>query len=192
VSTSPWPDYEETVAAIVSCGVPETNIRIAFDELLQSDVVRISDVGSEDEERLSCLLRSIHPFYIVEIDEPQQSSQYRQLAVEEGAARARVEGERWLRERGLFEGAPRFDANRTRLADYARAVEAHCGLKLGCALEILDEDTLTPSQGLMASIVENDGEQLNCVMHVLALSNQAKSVVAFGFVSEPARAEDEG
>jgi hypothetical protein len=190
VSDPHWPDYPETIAAIISCDVPEANVSIAYDELLQSDVVRISDVGGDDEERLRCLMRSIHPFYIVEIEEPQQNDRYRQLVLEEQAARARVEGEKWLQERGLFAGAPPFDADTTPLADYARAVETHCGLEPGSALEILDEQTLTPRQSALASLLENDGEKLTCVMHVIALSGDGERQVAFGFLSEPAVASN--
>lgn len=186
----PPPDYEQTTAAIVSCGVPQANIRIVFDAFLQADVVRISDVGSDDPQRLRCLLRSVHPFYIVEIEEPVQNNAYGQLVLEEGATRARAEGEKWLRAHELFDGAPRFESGRMSLADYARAVEAHCDVEPGTALELLSDGTLTPTKAFIGSVLKNGGQQLTCIMNVLALSNQARGGVAFGFVSEVAEDDE--
>lgn len=68
------PSYDQTRAAVEACGVPPGNIRIAYEDLFQSDVVWISDLGHVGDAKLECLSQAVHPDYILLIEDAGQKA----------------------------------------------------------------------------------------------------------------------
>ena len=177
----PPQDAQQTIAAVVACGVPRAQVRIEYEEELQLDVLRIGKVGGAGDRRLRCILQAVHPVYAVEIADPREEAAYWTLALEHGRARARAEGEIWLRQRGLFDALPRYRAGADVTA-YARAVEAHCGVESGTALTLADRETLTVRAQFLDGVRGRGGDELACLTNVLAASGLAEGGVNFGFI----------
>ena len=131
--------------------------------------------------------------YDVRFKDPVTQRAYEELEMEEAGKWAAAEGRRWLAERKLDVGLPVFHAGVTRLDDYARAVEAHCSVEPGSALQPLAEDTLTVRPEFLQKLwpdIEAEGDKFTCLMNVLAASDMASGGVRFGFVGNEAYLED--
>ena len=73
---APPPSYEQTIEAVAECGVPRGNIRIAYEDEFQSDVVGIRDLGGTDEARIGCVKKAVPVGYIVLIEAGDQRHAY--------------------------------------------------------------------------------------------------------------------
>lgn len=186
----PPPGHDQTIAAVAACGVPATNVRIAYVDELQSDVVTISAPTGTDESRLRCVKEAVHPFYFVHFDDEATDAAYQRLVMAEATRWAIAEARRRLRARGLLEGMPRYRAGKRNLAKFVRDVEAHCSVKRGSAIEILSPTSVTLRVEFMRSMLSSEnpshGERLTCLMNVLTVSGLAEGGVNFGFVGNEA------
>src|SRR5687768_18534988 len=63
----PAPTHEQTIKAVVACGIAASNVRITYEDELQSNLVIISDLGGSDEARFGCLRKASFPSYIVDV-----------------------------------------------------------------------------------------------------------------------------
>lgn len=173
--------YEQTVEAIAACGVPKGNIRIAYADELQSDVVTISDLGEVSEVKFQCLHQAIRPFYTVFIEAADQRVAYYSFVDREDRKRARTEAIVWLRSREMLDLVPRFDPEEG-LERFAMAIEAVCSIRSGSALKALGSTTLTFRRGFLDGALDNDMDMLTCLRHVYSASNADENGVRLGFV----------
>jgi hypothetical protein len=167
----PPPAYQQTVEAIVGCGVPTANIRIAYEDALQSDVVTISDLGETGEAKFLCLRRAVHPFYVLEIEGAEQQEAYFAFGEREDRREARTEAVEWLRGEGRLNRVPRYDPVRG-LEDFARAVEAACAAPAESVLETSGPTYLTFRQSFVErELAAGSGDTFTCVNRMIAASN---------------------
>lgn len=195
-ATLPPPTPEQTVEALAACGADAANIRIAYDEELQSDVVTIGSRSGVDQTKLPCIAGAVHPFYLVHFEDPATDAAYSTLVWEQARRRAALAGREWLRERGLLQGMPRFRPGKVPLTKFVRDVEVHCSVRPGRAIEIVTPSSVTLRSDFMESIVASDNrrhaDRMTCLMNVLAASDLAAGGVAFGFVGSEAAEPDSG
>lgn len=182
----PPPSYEQTIEAISACGIPSANIRIAYEDLLQSDVVTISNLGEASEDKFHCLRRAVHPFYLLQIADADQHTAYSSFELQEGRREARVEAIEWLHARGLLDHVPQFDRAEG-LGRFALALESACSLAAGSALEAFDASTLA----VRATFVEGGlatgaSDGVTCLGHMFAASNANDLGIRLGFLGREA------
>jgi hypothetical protein len=130
----PPPTHEQTMEAIVACGVPAVNIHISYEDDLQSDVVSISNLGGSDEARFRCLRQAVHPSYVLEIEDEDQRIAFHSFSEREDRTRWRAEAIEWLRQYGMMDRVPQYDPVRG-VEEFARELEAACSIPEGTALE---------------------------------------------------------
>ena len=185
----PPPGYEQTKAAVVACGVPATNIRLLYEEELQSDVVRISDLGGTDEARLQCLRRAVHPFYVIEIENEAQRNAYFAFASREDGRAFRTDAIAWLEENRMIDRVPHYDPARG-IETFARALEAACELRPGTALEVVRPTTITFRRDyLERRFGDHDagsGDDMVCLGRFFAASNADEHGIGLGFIGQAA------
>lgn len=186
---APPPTHEQTIEAISTCGVPAANIRIAYEDELQSDVVTISDLEGTEEERLRCVRRAIHPFYILQIEDTAQRTAYYSLTDREDRQEAKAEAIAWLQSMEMLDRVPPFDPARG-LEIFARALEAACGLPPGSALEVLDDSILTFRRGFFEGLTDDRYEELTCLNRMIAASNADEYDIHLVLIGNEARSED--
>jgi hypothetical protein len=190
----PPPTYEQTAAAVASCGVERANVRIIYEEELQSDVVMVGELGGDEEAKVRCLAEAVHPFYLLDFGNPRASATYWTLEREKARREATADGRQWLQERGLLRGLPLYRPGKVPLTRFVRDVEAHCSVKPGRAIEILTPTSVTIRVAFMRSVLAKadgrHGDRLTCLMNVLAVSDLAEGGVHFGFVGNEAIAAE--
>ena len=185
----PPPGYEQTVEAIAACGVNAVNVRITYEEELQSDVVTVNDLGGTELARLGCLRRAVHPFYILEIAPVDQRTAYAAYDYRESTREWRAEALAWLDAERLSDRVPAYDPA-TGVEAFARAVEAACSAPSETVLEAVGTTALT----IRRSFIEGDmaagnDDRLTCVSNMIAASNAGDHGVEFGFVGNEAVGE---
>jgi hypothetical protein len=191
----PPPSYEQTLDAAAACGVQAAKIRISYEQELQSDVVSVGDLGGDEDARVRCLAEAVHPFYLLDFKNPASNATYWTLFMERGRREARLQGRRWLKERGLLRGMPLYRSGEIPLTRFVRDVESHCSVEPGRAIEILTPTSVTIRIPFMRSILAKGdgrrGDRLTCLMNVLAVSDLAEGGVHFGFVGNEAVATED-
>ncbi len=184
------PTHEQTIAAISACGVSAANIRVAYEDELQSDVVTISDLEGTGEERLRCVRRAIHPSYILQIEDMAQRSAYYSLTDREDRQEAKAEAIAWLQSMEMLDRVPPFDPARG-LEIFARALEAACGLPPGSAREVFDDDSiLTFRRGFFEGLTDDRYEELTCLSRMIAASNADEYDIRLVLIGNEVRSED--
>ena len=189
-------NYEKTIEAVRRCGVPAAKVRIVYDADLQLDTITIAPLDeAPSEELLRCVYEATVPVgYDVQFQNPDQNAIFWALVIAEGRQRARAEGERWLQDRGLFEDMPKYDSERSTVAEFARQVETFCGLEPGSALGEIGDGLLAPRAEFARSISEDRSgslaEKFTCLMNVLAASDLGEGGVRFGFVANAAPSDE--
>jgi hypothetical protein len=182
----PPPSYEQTVEAIAACGVNPANVRITYEEELESDLVTLSDLGGTDEVRFACLRRSVHPFYILEITPADQRSAYFAYADRESSREWRAEAIAWLEAKQLSDRVPRYDPA-TGVEAFARAVEAACSVSSQTVLEAFGPTGLTFRQSYIeGSLGAGSDDSFTCVTNMIAASNAEEHGVRLAFVGNEA------
>jgi hypothetical protein len=186
----PPADHAQTIEAVRQCGLPASSIYIRYDKQLQDYVVVIGKVRSTPQEPvLRCVYAAAAPrAYDVEFKDRVINDAYWKLAFEEGRKQASAEGRRWLEERNLTAGMPLYRSGQTEIAGFARAVESHCSVEPGSALEVAASDALTLRRDFFDEfpVSEEKSDKLTCLMNVLAASDLAQGGVKFGFVGNEA------
>ena len=167
----PAPTHEQTLQALAACGVPAANVRITYEEELESDLVSISDLSGADEARFRCLKRSVDPVYLVDVSAAPQSAAYRAFADREDRREAKARAIAWLGERGMLGRVPRFDPA-AGPDKFARAVEAACRVREGSALETFGRTGLAYRRNFFDEIMDTDPEDLFvCLYEMVAASD---------------------
>jgi hypothetical protein len=182
----PPPSYEQTIEAVTACGIARADIVIRYEDVLQSDVVIIADLGGADEKRFHCLRKAIHPFYILEIEQIEQRSAYYAFSEREDHKQARIEALVWLRQNDLLDSVPKYDPA-LGLAPFARGLEQACSLPVGEALEVAGANYLTFKRDfLRRELEDNSGDWFTCLQHFLAASNAYEHGIRLVFIGNEA------
>jgi hypothetical protein len=185
----PAPTHEQTLEAIAACGVPAANVRITYEEELQSDLVRISDLGGADEARFRCLKHSVHPVYLVDVSAAPQSGAYTAFADREDQRQAKAEAIAWLGARGKLGKVPRFDPA-AGPDKFARDVEAACLVREGSALETVGRTALAYRRSFFEETMESDpDDQFACLFQMVVASDADKHDVSLMFIGSEAQTE---
>lgn len=185
----PPPGYEQTVEAIVKCGIPRPNIRIAYQDYLQSDEIRISDLGSVNDEKLGCLKSAVHPFYILTLENDVQQLAFYDFSERVSRPKRKAEAREWLRSKGLLERLPKFDPEKG-VKDFAAAIEVACGLEVGSALLPDGNTQLTIRPEIFSgNDYAKSGEVLLCLSRMIEASNADQYSVHLGFIGNEAVVE---
>jgi hypothetical protein len=164
---------------VAACGFRV--VRPRFDDLLQEEVIAVSDVSAASEEQLRCaanasLGSNYYVFFPETIDHIYQPLYWR-LSEERQLADARA----WLGKRGLLARLPVFDPKKS--TDFAQALEKLCGPKA--------TGTLKPTAGLTTftegalSSGRLDEDTFLCLMNAAKASGQP-----LGFVGNEAYSKD--
>jgi len=186
IDLPPQPTYQQTIAAVSACGIAAANIRISYEEELQSDVVEISDAGMATDETWLCLLRAIHPFFILELANPDQRQAYYLVAERERKKQARAEARIWLSERAMLEKVPVYRTD-FGVPRFAREVEAACSLEPGSALQVVGATLLTIRREFVQRILEEPAaDEMICLLHIVAASNAHEEGIRLGFFGNEA------
>ncbi|MFM9853602.1 MAG: hypothetical protein ACKVOJ_12480 [Sphingomonadaceae bacterium] len=181
----PPPSYQQTFEAVVNCGIPRSNIRINYEDYLQSDVVTISDLGKITDTKLRCLRTSVHPFYVLTLENEAERTRFYEFSRREDRPREKVKAVEWLRARGILDGLPMFDPEMD-LKHFATALEAGCKVAQGSALAISGPKALAFRAGLFRENVEANNDIALCLTMMFAASEATESDVRLVIVGNEA------
>ena len=182
----PPPSYDETFQAVVQCEIAQENVSVAYDDLMQADVVTISDLGELTDRKLGCLKHAIHPFYILTIENGEQSAAFYEFSRREDRPIQRAEATEWLRTRNLLDRLPAFDPDRG-LEKFATDIEIACGVGEGSALVPLGTSSLILRHDfIQAQDLTAADDILSCVMHMFTASDAQEHEVSLGFIGNEA------
>jgi hypothetical protein len=182
----PSPSYEQTIAAIGACEIPVANVRITYEDELQSDVVTISDLGEVGEQKFRCLRQAVHPFYILMIENTDQQAAFYEFDRREARPIQKAQAVEFLRARGLLDRVPSFDSDEG-VAGFARALEASCDVPVGSALTSLDSDTLTFRLDFVQRLTTAEAfDTPGCLMRMFTASDAEDHGIRLVFVGNEA------
>ena len=181
--------YQQTVEAIAKCNILRANVRIRYEDDLQSDEVTISDLGQVSDEKLRCLKAAVHPFYILTITDQKQ-----QAAFYDYSRRADRPGEKagaleWVRAKGLIAKLPAYDGEQ-KLTDFAEELEAACGLELGSALTVIGQFLNVHPKFVRSHSVNTLAAPLECLMNLYYASDATEYGVKLGFIGSETLAKE--
>ncbi|MBX9858928.1 MAG: hypothetical protein K2Y20_04965 [Sphingomonas sp.] len=185
----PPPNYTQTTDAIVQCGISRSKISIRYEDELQSDEITISDLGTVSDGKLRCLKSTVHPFYILTIQNEKQRGEFYEFSEREDRPKRLADAREWLRSRGLLEQVPTFDPKQG-IAAFAAELEGACGLRPGSALMMHGSSALTVRpEFILSKSFTTLGESLYCLTQMFAASNAADNGVRFVFIGNEAVSE---
>ena len=186
----PPPSYEQTIEAIHQCGVPRSNIRIAYEDYLQSDEVTIGDVGAVTDDKLRCVRKAVHPFYILTLANAEQRSAFYELARKDDQPVLRQQVREWVQSRGWTARIPAFNGAEG-IEAFARALEGACELRAGSAVIALGSHALTVRPNFLSgSGFEQSGKAFECLMQMFAASNADDHGVRMVLIGNEAISEE--
>ena len=192
IDLPPPPNYEQAIEAIVQCEIPRENVQITYQDYLQSDEIRISDIGGVTEEKLRCLKNAVHPFYVLTLIDQSQMSEFYSFVEIEDRPKRKAEAREWLRANNLLDRVPEFDSARG-LGEFAADLEKACGFNRNSALMLFEDTSLT----LDPDFIRSDdfmkrGEAVICLGSMIAASNADQYGISLGFIgNEHIRESDE-
>lgn len=166
----PPPTYERTTAAIAACGVAAAQVRITYDDELQSDFVRIGDLGGSDEARFRCLRKAVHHHYVLDLSAAPQRDSYYAFAAREYRRAERVRALAWLEAKGKLATVPHYDPGRG-LERFARALEAACSIREGSVLDASPRYGLAFRRSFVKQLHLDASDRFDCLIHMIAASN---------------------
>jgi hypothetical protein len=186
----PPPSYEQTIEAVEKCGVARSSIRIAYEDYLQSDEVTINDIGVVSDDKLRCVRKAIHPFYILTLVNSEQQSAFYELARKDDRPVYRQQAREWVKVRGWIARVPVFEEVEG-IEAFAQALEGACELKAGSAIVANGSRTLTVRPDFFTrSSFEQSGKALECLTQMFAASNADEHGVRLVFIGNEAVVEE--
>lgn len=186
----PPPSYEQTIQANQSCGVTSSNIRIKYEDFLQSDEVTISDIGEVTESKLRCVRRAVHPFYILTLAKSEQRSAFYDLARKDDFPEQRQKAREWIQAKGWTARIPAFDENQG-IELFAQTLERACELKAGSVLSSNGSHFLIVRPELFTKAnFRASGKAVECLMNMAVASNAEEHGIQFGFMGNEAFVKD--
>ena len=186
----PPPTYAQTIEAIAKCDIPRANIRIQYEDELQSDEVTISDLGALSDGKLRCLKAAVHPFYILTIHDQAQRSAFYDFSRRDDRPTERQAAREWVRSKHLTDKVPGFDRSKG-VKTYAEDLELVCGLSPGSTVEAIGASMLTIRRDVILTGFDGKLEYtLECLMNVFTASDAIENGISFGFIGNEAVAEE--
>jgi len=179
------PTHERTVAAIAACGVPAAQVRITYEDELQSDLVSIGDLGGSDEARFRCLRDAVHPDYILDIFGAPQRDSYYAFQTREYRRTAKVEALAWLEARNKLDAVPHYDPAMG-LEKFARALEAACSIRQGSAIEVVGSSGVAFRRSFIEKLTLDVSDAFDCLIHMSAASDAEEHGVGLTLVGNEA------
>jgi hypothetical protein len=165
----PAPTQEQTLEAIAACRVPSANVRITYEDELQSDVVRIGDLGGSDEARFRCLRKAVHPAYILDLSGAPQRDLFHAFENREHRRAARAQSVAWLKARGKLASVPRYVPGKP-LEEFAHALETACSIRPGSVLEA-GPHGVAFRRSFIERLVLDTSDRFDCLIHMSAASD---------------------
>ncbi|MGF7151205.1 hypothetical protein FHS96_004868 [Sphingomonas zeicaulis] len=164
---------------VVACGVVPGRVAIGFDKDLDEEAIQIAKgADALGDKTLTCLAEtSVRTDMLVQFEDKAIETRYRAIYWPMVQQRQHDMAVRWLTEHDLIAGLPQ-PADGVPLADYARAVEAHCGARQGTALAAEGKDMVTLDAATLVDPAA--GPRVECMIHVVAASNPP-GAVSLGF-----------
>lgn len=186
----PPPSYAQTIEAIAKCDIPRANIRIKYEDYLQSDEVTISDLGQVTDGKFRCLRAAVHPFYILTLQNGAQQAAFYDLSERDDRPRQLAQAREWARKRGMLDRVPTFDPERG-ITEFSAALDTVCGFTRGSALQAKGASWVTVRPDFISkNDFEKSSNALECLMQMFAASNAPENGIKFGFIGNEAYTED--
>jgi hypothetical protein len=164
---------------VVACGVASGRVAIGFDKDLDEEAIQIAKGADPLSDRtLTCLAEtSVRSDTLVLFEDEALETRYRDIYWPMVQKQQHDMAVRWLTEHNLINGLPQ-PAEGQPLADYARAVESHCGARQGTTLAAQGKDMVTIDAAALADPAA--GSRVECMIHVVAASSPP-GAVSLGF-----------
>lgn len=166
------------VEALVDCGLAKSGLKVTYEEDLQGNVIAISVSAGANRRNLQCIWNAAWTEFVQFEDEELQTA-YDEITRSRFEPIAQQQARADLAKRGLLQGLPERN-NFSSLAEFAAAIEQHCGLDARQALRI-SRDTIIFDPGIGAASLDYDKSA--CVFSALVASGQTK----FGFIGNEIR-----
>ncbi|WP_326524291.1 hypothetical protein [Sphingomonas sp.] len=189
IDLPPQPGYENTIEAIVQCGILRPGIRIKYEDELQSDEIRISDLGTPTDQKLRCLKAAVHPFYILTIENDAQRTAFYEFSERENRPQRKAEALAWLISKRLQDRVPSFRPEQG-VGAFAVALEHACEIKPESALTVHGALIATRLDFVSNKNYNNLGDNLACLMNMFTASNANEHGVRFGFIGNEQFADE--
>ena len=170
---APPPTYERTIAAIAACGIAAAQVRITYEDELQSDIVTVADLGGSDEARFRCLREAVHPYYILDVYSAPQRDSYLAFAAREYRREARAQALAWLEAKGKLAAVPHYDPGKG-LERFARGLEAACSIREGSVLDVTPRSGLFFRRSFVEQLHFDTSNRFDCLIHMIAASNAGR------------------
>lgn len=185
----PPPGYQQTIEALAQCGVPGENIVITYEDVLQSDEVRISSLGEVNEQKLRCVRAAVHPFYVLTIEDKAQQAAFYDQQARDDRPMQKAAAREWLLSRQLLDRVPSYNpANGIR--PFVEELERGCGIERGTALEPVGTRSLTIRRELLsAEKFQESAGSVQCLMQMFSASDAGEHGVSFVFIGNEAFSE---
>ena len=172
---------EVAASQVAACSFK--HVRPSFDEMLQEDVITVSDMTTATGDQLRCVAKaSLGSHYYVVFPEAIDSIYqpvYWRLSEERELANAKA----WLEKRGLLARLPAFDPKTSDPTAVAHTLEVLCGPKAVGTLKPM-KGLMTLSDGALTSGGLDD-ETFVCLLNVATASGYP-----LGFIGNEAYSKD--
>ncbi|HEX8238679.1 MAG TPA: hypothetical protein VF574_02960 [Allosphingosinicella sp.] len=176
---------EEAALGVKRCGFPPAAMRISYSDTLQSDVITLETSDSRPvRSAFQCLYRIQRATgAFIQFKDRGAEKTWRDFSFAEDKRVGAEMARQWLAERGLDVPLPSYTPGREGLTRFARAIEGHCSVSPGSALEVAGSNTLTMNQRYMAATFKSPDrkEDLTCLLYAIAASDFERGGGFFGF-----------
>ncbi|MGV7121736.1 hypothetical protein [Sphingopyxis sp. 550A] len=191
IDLPPPPSYEQTIQAVVQCGIPPDNIRVEYIDEFQSDMVYISDLGEVSESKLKCLKSAVHPFYTLEIEKEEQRAAFYEFSWREDRPKEKADATQWLLSKDFLHLLPAFDPQQD-LDRFIEALETACGLNSGGALMVWSaSEVAVRPDFIQGTDFDALTEKLACLRNMFVASDAEEHGVHFVFIGNAQPAKEE-
>lgn len=180
----PLASYEQVITQkLVGCGLSPHGLSVSYDDDLQSHEIVIGPSANATPEMFTCI-RAAVAGEMVTFDDPELTDKYYMFVTEALRPQLIESAEAALAKRGLLKGLPR-RADFASDTLFAEAMEDHCGLAKGEALQTLGDSLVfqpvpDPRRDFQAAM-----KRYSCLLAAMQLA-VTRGEVKFGFVGNEA------
>ncbi len=176
------------IIELAQCGLGRSGLSVAFDDLLQEEVVTISASAGAAESMFPCIRKVVWGKTGIVFDNKNLAEAYQQYSEQTSKQEVRETAWSWMKDRGLLDRLPEFSTG-VAPRDVARAIERFCGLTPGTAFEFYTPQSLTFKPDFLKKNLEQHTMNTECLFHTLALVDLDKLGISFGFIGNEATNE---
>ena len=173
------------VVELARCGLSRAGLSVAFDDLLQEDVVTISDSAGAAESMFPCIRKVVWGKVGIFFDNKNLAEAYQHYSDQVSKQEVRKIARSWMKDRGLLGRLPMFSAGAAP-HDVAHTIERFCGLTPGTALEFYAPQSLTFKRDFLKKNLERHTMDTECLFHTLTLVDLDKLGISFGVIGNEA------